>query len=371
MRKVRLGMVGGGQGAFIGAVHRIAARLDDTFTLVAGALSSDPDRARSSGLELGLDPARCYSSYAEMFAAEAVHADGIEAVSIVTPNHIHAPVARAALAAGLHVICDKPLTTSVAEADALATLAKASGKIFAVTYNYSAYPMVRQARAMIAAGVLGELRVVQARYAQAWLADNLEATGQKQAGWRTDPARSGAGGAIADIGTHAFHLLGFVTGQQPESVLAVLQAHVTGRRVDDNAQVLLRYASGASGMLWASQVAHGHENDLRIGIYGSAGGLEWAQETPDRLWFTPDGGETRLLTRGGRGMGAEAARMSRIPAGHPEGYLEGFAGLYAEIARGIRGEPSVFPDIDDGVAGVRFVAAAVASSSRGGVWVQL
>jgi predicted dehydrogenase len=371
MRRIRLGMVGGGQGAFIGAVHRIAARIDDAFVLVAGALSSDPARAHQSGIDIGLDPARSYGSFTEMFTAEAARADGIEAVAIVTPNHMHAPVARAALAAGLHVICDKPLTTTVAEAEALAALAAASGKIFAVTYNYSGTPMVRQARAMVAQGLLGHLRVVRAQYAQAWLADDLEATGQKQAAWRTDPAQTGAGGAIGDIGTHAYHLLHFVTGLRAEAVLADLQSHVPGRRVDDNAHVLLRYPGGASGTIWASQVAHGHENDLRIGLYGTLGGLEWAQEEPDRLWFTPSGGERRLMTRGGPGMGPEAARMSRIPAGHPEGYLESFAGLYAEIARAIRGEAAVFPDVTDGADGVRFVAAVVRSSQEGGIWQAL
>jgi predicted dehydrogenase len=364
MRRIRLGMVGGGQGAFIGAVHRIAARIDDAFVLVAGALSSDPERARRSGHEIGLDPARCYASHAAMFAAEAARDDGIEAVAIVTPNHLHAPVARAALQAGLHVICDKPLTTTVAEAEALVALAAESGRVFAVTYNYSGYPMVRQARAMVAQGLLGDLRVVRAQYAQAWLADALEQTGQKQAAWRTDPARSGAGGAIGDIGTHAYHLMRFVTGLRPLSVLAELHAHVPGRLVDDDAHVLLRYAGGARGSIWVSQVAHGHENDLRLAVYGTLGGLEWAQEAPDRLWFTPAGGERRLITRGGPGMGPEAARMSRIPAGHPEGYLEGFAGIYAEIARGIRGEEAVFPDVRDGAEGVRFVAACVQSQGR-------
>lgn len=371
MRRIRLGMVGGGQGAFIGAVHRIASRLDDAFTLVAGALSADPLRARVSGLEIGLVPDRRYGSHTAMFAAEARRPDGIEAVSIVTPNHLHAPVAQAALEAGVHVICDKPLTSTLAEAELLQALAASSERIFAVTYNYSAYPMIRQARAMVASGQLGEIRVIQAQYAQGWLADDLEQSGQKQAAWRTDPSKSGAGGAIGDIGTHAFHLMGFVSGLQPAFALADLQAHVPGRRLDDNAHVLLRYGQGARGMLWASQVAHGHENDLQLSIYGSLGGLSWAQETPDRLWFTQAGADPRLITRGGAGMGPDAARMSRIPAGHPEGYLEAFAGIYAEIARGIRGEASVFPDIADGVAGLRFVAATVASSAEGGVWMPL
>jgi predicted dehydrogenase len=368
--RIRLGMVGGGQGAFIGAVHRIAARLDDQFHLVCGALASDPTRALVSADALGL---RGYASYAAMFAAEAARPDGMQAVVIVTPNHLHVPVARAALAAGFHVICDKPLAATLAEAESLAV---PNGRIFAVTYNYSAYPMIRQARAMVAAGALGALRVVQIEYAQAWLAADLESTGQKQADWRTDPARTGPGGAIGDIGTHAFHLAGFVSGLAPDALLADLHRMVPGRRVDDNAHILLRYPGGARGMLWASQVAHGHENDLRLRLYGEAGGLEWRQEEPDWLWFTPAGEAKHLPTRGGAGAGPEAGRMSRIPAGHPEGYLEGFAGLYSEIAATIRNgglppEGVTFPTLADGVAGVRFVDAAVRSSAAGGVWTPL
>lgn len=377
--RVRLGMVGGGQGAFIGAVHRIAARLDDAYSLVCGALSSDPERARASGRELGLDPARNYGSYAEMFAAERDRADGMEVVAIVTPNRLHYPVARAALAAGFHVICDKPLATSTAEADELVRLGAEARRIFAVTYNYSGYPMVRQARSMVARGDLGALRVVQVEYAQAWLAGPLESTGQKQAAWRTDPAQSGPGGAIGDIGSHAFHLACFVTGRVPEQVLGELSTFVPGRRVDDNAHVLLRFADGARGMVWASQVAHGHENALRLRVYGETGGLEWAQEEPDRLWFTPSDQPRRLLTRGGVGMEAEAARITRLPAGHPEGYLEGFATIYAEVARAVMAardgiamaQEVTFPSVIDGALGVRFIAACVQSSAEGGHWIKL
>jgi predicted dehydrogenase len=379
MERVRLGMVGGGQGAFIGAVHRMSARLDDAFALVCGALSSDPQRARASGVALGLDPARCYESYPAMFAAERARAGGMEAVAIVTPNHLHHPVARAALDAGFHVICDKPLATTVAEAEDLLQRAAAAQRIFAVTYNYSGYPMVRQARSMAGRGEIGTLRVVQVEYPQAWLARALEATGQKQAAWRTDPVLSGPGGAIADIGSHAFHLVCFVTSQVPEAVLADLTTFVTGRRVDDNAHVLLRFANGASGMLWASQVAHGHENALKLRIYGDRGALEWAQEEPDRLWFTPAEQPKRLLMRGGFGEDRDAARVTRIPAGHPEGYLEGFATLYAEIARAIvaarTGAPApadvTFPTVADGTLGVRFISACVRSSTDGARWVPL
>jgi predicted dehydrogenase len=372
-------MVGGGQGAFIGAVHRVAARLDDAYVLVCGALSSDANRARASAAEIGLDPARSYGSYTEMFAAERTLSDGMEAVAIVTPNHLHYPVARAALHAGFHVICDKPLATSVVEADALAQLAADADRIFAVTYNYSGYPMVRQARAMVARGDIGALRVVQVEYAQAWLAGPLEATGQKQAAWRTDPSQAGSGGAIGDIGSHAFHLACFVSGRVPEQILADLSTFVAGRKVDDNAHVMLRFAGGARGNLWASQVAHGHDNALRLRVYGENGGLEWAQEEPDRLWFTPSGQPRQLLTRGGPGLYPEATRVTRVPAGHPEGYIEGFATIYAEVARALRSArenavaaPEVtFPTVMDGVRGVRFIDACVKSSAAGVRWIDL
>jgi len=379
IERVRFGMVGGGEGAFIGAVHRIAARLDDRYALVCGALSSDAERARASGVALGLDPARCYDSYATMFGAERARPDGMEAVAIVTPNHLHYSVAIAALDAGLHVICDKPLTTSVAEAQALLQRAAAAQRVFAVTYNYTGYPMVRQARAMVSRGDIGALRVVQVEYPQAWLANPLETTGHKQAAWRTDPALSGPGGAIGDIGSHAFHLACFVTGEVPQSILADLTTCVPGRRVDDNAHVLLRFAHGARGMLWASQVAHGHENALRLRVYGERGALEWAQEEPDRLWFTAADQAKQFLTRGSGTASPEASRVTRIPAGHPEGYLEGFATLYAEIASAIvdarMGAPVpagvTFPTVADGALGVRFIAACLQSSADGARWVTL
>jgi predicted dehydrogenase len=377
--RVRLGMVGGGKGAFIGAVHRIAARLDDDYTLVCGALSSDPARARASGVEIGLDPSRAYGSYAEMFAAEHARPDGMEAVAIVTPNHLHYPVALAALKAGYHVICDKPLATSVTEAEELVHSTAEAARIFAVTYNYSGYAMVRQARAMVAHGEIGALRVVQVEYPQEWLAGPLESTGQKQAAWRTDPARSGPGGAIGDIGSHAFHLACFVTGSTPKQVVADLSTFVPGRRVDDNAHVLLRFPGGARGMLWASQVAHGNYNALRLRVYGDRGGLEWGQETPEQLWFTRPNEPARVLNRGGSGMDTDAVRVSRLPAGHPEGYLEGFATIYAEVARAImaarNGQASpaevVFPTVVDGALGVRFIAACVASSTSDGRWADI
>ncbi len=376
--RLRLGMVGGGQGAFIGGVHRIAARLDDEFTLVAGALSSDPARAKASAADLGIAPERAHGSYQEMFAAEAGRPDRIDAVAIVTPNHMHYPIARAALEAGFHVICDKPLTTTSAEARALVDLREKTGLVFVVTHNYTGYPMIRQARAMVAAGELGEIRVVQAEYPQAWLSESLELTGQKQAAWRTDPAQSGAGGCIGDIGTHAYNLASFVTGLKTEAVLAELTTFVPGRRLDDNAQLLLRFEGGARGMIWASQVAPGNENGLMLRVFGTKGGLEWRQEDPNYLWFTKLGQPKQLYSRGGDGAWAEAARVTRVPFGHPEGYLEGFATIYAEAARAIRAHAAgealdpavVYPTVEDGLDGVRFVEAAVASSAGGGIWTK-
>jgi predicted dehydrogenase len=381
---IRLGMVGGGQGAFIGAVHRIAARLDGEFRLVAGALSSDPARAKASAEELGLDPERSYGSFAEMAKAEAARADGIEAVSIVTPNHVHYPAAKAFLEAGIHVICDKPLTSTLDDAKALAAAVETSGRLFVLTHNYTGYPMVRQARAMVAAGELGDIRVVQAEYPQDWLTERVEATGAKQAVWRTDPKQSGAGGATGDIGTHAYNLARFVTGLELDSLAADLTAFVDGRPLDDNAHVMLRFkakgsAPAAKGMLWASQVAPGNENALKLRVYGTRGGLEWEQEHPNHLWFTPFGQPKRLITRGGAGAGPEAGRVSRVPPGHPEGYLEGFANIYAEAARAIRaartgasaGDGVLFPTVADGVEGVAFVEACVRSSQKNGAWTSL
>ncbi|MHA1547868.1 MAG: Gfo/Idh/MocA family protein [Alphaproteobacteria bacterium] len=376
--RIRLGMVGGGQGAFIGAVHRIAARMDDNYELVAGALSSQKKRAIASALELGISRKRAYGSYEDMATAEAARDDGIEAVAIVTPNHMHAGPAAAFLKAGIHVICDKPLTTSVAAAEELVKLAKKTRKIFAVTHNYTGYPMVRQARAMVAAGELGTVRVVQVEYAQDWLTERVEMTGQKQAAWRTDPKQSGAGGSIGDIGTHAYNLLRFVTGLSLNSLLADLSISAKGRKLDDNDNVLLRFRGGARGMLWASQVAVGNENALRLRVYGTRGGLDWSQEEPNKLWFTPYGEPTRLLTRGGAGADDAAGRMTRVPSGHPEGYLEGFANIYSEVAVAIRAAQNrekrpaevIFPTVEDGLDGMRFIEAAVKSSAKGGVWIK-
>ncbi|HEY8380968.1 MAG TPA: Gfo/Idh/MocA family oxidoreductase [Microvirga sp.] len=377
-RRLRLGMVGGGRGAFIGAVHRIAARLDDRWEFVAGALSSDPERARLSGQDLLLKPDRVYGDFAEMARREKRLKDGIDAVAIVTPNHAHFPAAKAFLKAGIHVICDKPLTTTRREAEQLVKLANESGLVFAVTHNYTGYPLVRQARAMIEAGTLGALRVVQVEYAQDWLATPLEESGQKQAAWRTDPTKSGPAGSVGDIGTHAFNLAEFICGDEVAEVAAELHAFVPGRRLDDNAHMMLRFAGGAKGMLWCSQVAAGQENGLRIRVYGERGGLEWHQENPNLLVHSPLGEPPRLIRRNGAGADDVSKAASRIPSGHPEGYLEGFAQIYTDVAEQIAARienraPNPFsaqvPTVDHGLRGVRFIEAAVRSSQRKAAWV--
>ncbi|MEL7516366.1 MAG: Gfo/Idh/MocA family oxidoreductase [Pseudomonadota bacterium] len=374
MGRIRLGMVGGGADAFIGAVHRIASRVDDRYELVAGALSSTPEKSRASGEALGLS--RIYDDFKSMAIREARLKKGIEAVSIVTPNHVHFAAAREFLKRGIHVICDKPLTSTLADAKKLVKAAESSGALFILTHNYTGYPMVRQAREMVANGEIGKIRVVQVEYPQDWLTVYQDF---KQAEWRTDPERSGAGGSTGDIGTHAHNLARFITGLEVESLAADLDAFVPGRRVDDNGHVLLRFKGGAKGMLWCSQVAPGNENALRIRVYGETGGLEWAQEDPNYLWHTPFGEPKRLITRNGAGAGAAAARISRVPPGHPEGYLEGFANIYTEAADAIVAhrdggavDPDcVYPTIEDGLRGVEFIDACVRSSSRNAAWVKL
>jgi predicted dehydrogenase len=376
-RRIRLGMVGGGQGAFIGGVHRMAARLDDRYTLVAGALSADAARAHASAAELHIAADRSYASYRDMAHAEAALDDGIDIVAIVTPNHLHGPIASAFLDVGIHVVCDKPMTTTLAEALALVQRVRQSQCLFALTHNYSGYPMVRQAREMVAAGELGEVRVVQAEYPQDWLSTALEATGQKQALWRADPAQAGAGGSLGDVGTHAEHLARFISGLELAEVSADLSSFVPGRLLDDNAHVLLRYTNGARGMLWSSQVAPGNENSLRVRVYGSKAGLEFRQENPNQLWFTPLGESARLMTRAGSGNGPAAAHATRIPAGHPEGYLEGFAQIYKDVADQLQARwagtvPSPLacwvPTVEDGARGMKFIEAVVESSRANGRW---
>ncbi|WP_336233247.1 Gfo/Idh/MocA family protein [Thalassospira sp. CH_XMU1458] len=379
-RRLRLGMVGGGQGAFIGAVHRIAARLDDRYELVAGALSSKPDVAAASAEELFIDSDRSYASFEDMAKQEAAREDGIDVCAIVTPNHLHFPAAMAMLDAGIHVICDKPLCMTVDEAEKIAAKVKETGLLFALTHNYTAYPMVREARQMVADGKLGNIRLVQVEYPQGWMATKVEDTDNKQANWRADPAKAGMGGALGDIGTHAHNLANFVSGMTPSELCADVDAIVEGRKLDDNVQILMRYENGARGMLWASQVAIGHENGLRLRIYGDKGGLEWAQEHPNHMHFRPLDGRPELLTRGGAGIGAEGLHGVRVPPGHPEGYLEGFANLYTDFADQLVAHLTnekadaaamLVPGVKEGLEGMKFVEAVVRSGRDGAVWVKM
>ncbi|MFT2112346.1 Gfo/Idh/MocA family protein [Marinomonas sp. 2405UD68-3] len=376
-KRIRIGMVGGGDGAFIGAVHRIATRIDDGFELVAGALSSNPERALTSALKLGINKERSYPSFQAMAVAEKHRTDGIQAVIIVTPNHMHFPVARAFLEQGIHVICDKPVTKDLSEALALKELVNQSGAFFALTHNYTGYPLVRHAKHLVDTGVLGDLRVIQAEYPQDWLTNKAEDSDNKQAKWRTDPEKSGMAGCLGDIGTHAFNLACFISGQKVQEVSADLTAFVKGRRLDDNVHTMLRFDQGAKGMLWSSQVAPGNENGLKVRIYGEKAGIEWSQESPNELWLSVFGEPTQKITRAGHGAGAEANRLSRIPAGHPEGYLEGFANLYLDIALAINAiedgaevnsVQGLIPSVNDGIEGMKFITAVLDSSKNNSAW---
>jgi predicted dehydrogenase len=370
-------MVGGGENAFIGGVHRMAARLDGQWELVAGAFQSDPVKSITFGRSLGLDDARCYGDYISMAASEQGRDDRIDAVSVVTPNSTHARIALAFLAAGIPVICDKPLTINKKDAHVLSQAVAQARVPFILTHNYSGYPMIRQARAMVEAGELGEIRIVQTEYAQDWLATDVR---NKQADWRGDPSRAGPGGALGDIATHAFQLAEFVTRLEAKSVAADLSSFVAGRKVDDNVNILLRFPGAARGMLWASQVATGSVNGLRLRVFGDKAGIEWEQETPEMLQCTPLGQPPRIYRRGGPGLAPSAAHATRIPGGHPEGYLEGFAQIYSDAAELIRAhqekrEPKAFaklaPGIEDGVRGVKFIEAAVTSSGNNGAWTPI
>jgi predicted dehydrogenase len=364
-------MVGGGQGAFIGGVHRMAARLDGCFDLVAGAFASDPARAHASAADLGIATDRSYADFNDMAKAEAARADGIDAVSVVTPNHLHGPIAEAFLAHDISVICDKPMTATLAQATSLMTAAETSEGHFFLTHNYTGYPMIRQARQMVAEGALGDIRIVEANYLQDWLSE-APAEDNKQAKWRTDPVQSG-GGAIGDIGTHAYNLACFVTGLRAASLRATLSSHVAGRLVDDDARITLHFDAGARGHIWASQVAIGNENNLTLAVYGSRGSLRWAQENPNLLWFTEMGKAPQMITRGGGAANHAASAVTRIPAGHPEGYLEAFATLYREAAEVIRSsvKTDVTIGIQDGLDGVRFVDACQRSSRDGACLIDM
>jgi predicted dehydrogenase len=379
MRPLRYAMVGGGRDAFIGAVHRKALALDGQAWLVAGALSSSPEKAVASGRDLGLADERNHGDWRQLLDDELrrpAH-ERIDFVSIVTPNHLHFPVAQAFVEAGFHVVCDKPLVHTLAQARSLADAVARQGTVFGVTYNYTGYPMVRQARAMVAAGELGTLRKVVVEYNQGWLASALEGHGNKQADWRTDPQRSGIAGAIGDIGSHAENLVSTVTGLQIEALCADLGALVPGRALDDDASLLLRFAGGARGVLVASQINTGLENDLRLRVTGTLGTLEWRQERPSQLVHFPHDGPKRILTRGSPWLHASAQRASRLPAGHPEGFIEAFANVYAGVIADIRAHAAGhaadpleadYPRIAEGLRGVRFIERTVASAHSEAKW---
>jgi len=376
-RRLRLGMVGGGDGAFIGAVHRMAARLDDRFEWVAGAFSRDPERADASARAMFIHPERSYHDWRAMARAEAAREDGIDAVVIVTPNHLHIPVASAFIAQGIDVICEKPLARTYAEAHALAETVLASDRIFVVTHPYSGYPMVREARRLVAAGTIGGVRVVQVEYAQQWL---NELADSPQASWRDDPAQAGPAGALGDIGSHALHLVEFVSGLALSEVCADLASMVPGRRLDDQVQALLRFDNGARGGLWACQVAPGQDNGLRLRLFGSKGSLLFDQQQPETLLVTEIGQPTRIVTRGAGAHGQPRDALLRVPAGHPEGFIEAFAQLYWDYAERwlarAAGRPAPYastllPGFEAGLRGLEAIDAMLRSHALGGQWVKL
>lgn len=378
-RKLRCAMVGGGRDAFVGAIHRHAMALDGRIDLVAGALSSTPDKAIASGRDLGLRDERNHGSWQELLDHELSLDAGerVDFVCIVTPNHVHYDVAKAFAEAGIHVVCDKPLVHTGEQAGELVNVAQRRGIVFGVTYNYCGYPMVRQAREMIAAGAIGDVRKVVVEYHQGWLARQVESMGNKQAGWRTDPSRSGVAGAMGDIGSHAENLVCTVTGLAVESLCADLHTCIPGRQLDDDASVLLRFTGGARGVLLASQVAAGCENDLRLRVFGSAGTLDWRQEEPNALVHAPIDAPRLILTRGSPWLGDAARHACRLPAGHPEAFLEAFANVYLGIAADIRakleGTPADpieadYARVEDGARGVRFIEATVESARSERKW---
>ena len=379
MAKLKLGMVGGGQGAFIGGVHRIASRIDNHYELVAGSLASNPEIANVSAKELGINDDRSYATFQDMAEKESLREDGIDVVAIVTPNFLHYPIAEAFLSKNIHVICDKPLTHNLDDAKKFLESVKKSKALFALTHNYTGYPMVRQAREMFRNGEIGNLRVIQVEYAQDWLTLPIENEGQKQASWRTDPSKAGMGGSIGDIGSHAFNLVDFITGAKLNELCADISSFVPGRKNDDNAHVLLRYENNVKGMLWSSQVAPGNENALRIRIYGDKGGMEWEQENPNYLTVDIFGKAKKIIRRAGNETIDIGNRITRIPPGHPEGYLEGFANIYSDFAKQIlafkdnqKPEKDILlvPSIEDGVKGIKFITTVVKSGSNGGKWIK-
>ena len=378
-RRMRIGMVGGGKDAFIGGVHRIALRLDGNYELVAGSFSSNFDNSKETGKDLGLAEDRIYETYQEMAEKESARSDGIHVVAIVTPNHLHVPIAKIFAEKGIHIICDKPLALSTKEAIELKNIVESKKIIFALTHNYTGYPMVRHARSLIQKNDLGSIRVVQAEYPQDWLTTKAEDSGLKQAEWRTDPKRSGDGGCIGDIGTHAFNLIRFITGLEVDELSADIHTFVKGRLLDDNAQIMLRFKGGAKGAIWSSQVAVGNENNLKIRVFGENGGLEWRQEDPNYLYYTKFGHPTQKITRGSGSASEEANNVTRIPPGHPEGYLEGFANIYSDVYKRLFAQTNkqnydqsndCYPTIYDGVEGMRFIETVLESNNNNSKWVE-
>ena len=378
-RRMRIGMVGGGKDAFIGGVHRIALRLDGNYELVAGSFSSNFDNSKETGKDLGLAEDRIYETYQEMAEKESARSDGIHVVAIVTPNHLHVPIAKIFAEKGIHIICDKPLALSSEEAIELKNIVENNKIIFALTHNYTGYPMVRHARSLIQKNDLGSIRVVQAEYPQDWLTTKAEDSGLKQAEWRTDPKRSGDGGCIGDIGTHAFNLIRFITGLEVDELSADIHTFVKGRLLDDNAQIMLRFKGGAKGAIWSSQVAVGNENNLKIRVFGENGGLEWRQEDPNYLYYTKFGHPTQKITRGSGSASEEANDVTRIPPGHPEGYLEGFANIYSDVYKRLFAQTNkqnydqsndCYPTIYDGVEGMRFIETVLESNNNNSKWVE-
>ena len=377
-RRMRIGMVGGGKDAFIGGVHRIALRLDGNYELVAGSFSSNFDNSKETGKDLGLAEDRVYETYQEMAEKESARSDGIHVVAIVTPNHLHVPIAKIFAEKGIHIICDKPLALSSEEAIELKNIVENNKIIFALTHNYTGYPMVRHARSLIQKNDLGSIRVVQAEYPQDWLTTKAEDSGLKQAEWRTDPKRSGNGGCIGDIGTHAFNLIRFITGLDVDELSADIHTFVKGRLLDDNAQIMLRFKGGAKGAIWSSQVAVGNENNLKIRVFGENGGLEWRQEDPNYLYYTKFGHPTQKITRGSGSASGEANNVTRIPPGHPEGYLEGFANIYSDVYKRLFAQTNnqnydqsndCYPTIYDGVEGMRFIETVLESNNNNSKWI--
>ena len=377
-RTLRYGMVGGGQNAFIGAVHRMAANLDGQIQLVAGAFSSDPENSRSTGEQLFLDPRRVYPSFEAMAKAEAALPAGerIDFVTIVTPNFLHAPVATTFLKAGFHVVCDKPMTLTLKEARALRDTVRKSGKVFALTHNYTGYPMVKEARELVRTGRLGRILKVVAEYPQGWLLDRIEAEGQKQAAWRADPKKAGASCCVGDIGTHAENLGRYITGLHIEELCAEFTSFLPGRKLEDDANLLLRYRGGAKGVLHCSQISCGEENNLNIRVYGTKGALAWQQEHPNELKFVPKGEPAQILRRGNGYVSAAAKKSTRLPFGHPEAFIEAFANIYLEAVAAIRARSAGrkgafdFPTVDDGVEGMAFIETAVKSAQSNGKWTR-